>query len=313
MKNLQAHRSLNPRRQSAKLITAMLSAMLISATSLQSAVAQPSVDTGAAAGFAILGGTAVTLTDSTVIGDVGSPTAVTVTTSTVVGTVYPAADPVVNSAYSDFQIRYDAIPFEACDQTLSSGDLSGLMLTPGTYCIEAASTTTNGTLTLDGQGDANAAWLFKVGTGGTGALTGTGLTVVMENGAQPCNVTWWVAEAVTMSASSFKGNILAGAATTFTGGSLIGQVLAQTGVTFTGTDVFACTELDAMKNKSCGYHGKKHQDKKQHGKKKAHCNQGVGNGPENCDPGKSNHGDYHNSNDETGGTPGKPGRKGNNS
>lgn len=38
------------------------------------------------------------------------------------------------------------------------------------------------------------------------------------------------------------------------------------------------------------------------------CNQGVGNGPEGCDPGNS---DAHKgSNDENGGTPGNPGRKG---
>ena len=40
------------------------------------------------------------------------------------------------------------------------------------------------------------------------------------------------------------------------------------------------------------------------------CNQGVGNGPEDCDPGNSNQGDPANSNDENGGTPGNPGKKG---
>lgn len=301
MKNQQIHRTVRPRMRSAKLVTTMLTAMFFLAAPLHSVLAQTVADTNLVDSFAVLGGTAVTLTDSTVIGDVGSPVAVTVTTSTVVGTIYPAGDPIVLTAYSDFLTRYDALAFEQCDTFLTS-DLAGLVLVPGVYCIEAASTTTNGTLTLDAQGDANATWLFKVGTGGTGALTGTGFSVVMDNGGQPCNVTWWVAEAVTMSASSFKGNILAGAATTFTGGSLVGQVLAQAGVTMTGTDVFACSKLDALKNKSCK------KDKKD--KKKERCNQGVGNGPEDCDPGKSNHGDDSNSNDEEGGTPGSPGRKG---
>jgi hypothetical protein len=300
MKNQQAHRTIRPRTRSAKLVTTMLAAMFFSATPLHSVLAENVAGTDSVDSFAVLGGTAVTLTDSTVIGDVGSPVAVTVTTSTVVGTVYPAGDPVVLTAYSDFLTRYDALAFEQCDSFLT-GDLAGLVLTPGVYCIEAASTTTNGTLTLDAQGDASANWLFKIGTGGTGALTGTGFSVVMDNGGQPCNVSWWVAEAVTMSASSFKGNILAGADTTFTGGSLIGQVLAQAGVTMTGTDVFACSKLDAAKDKSCG---------RDHDKKKDRCNQGVGNGPEGCDPGRSNHGDDSNSNDEEGGTPGHPGRKG---
>ena len=38
------------------------------------------------------------------------------------------------------------------------------------------------------------------------------------------------------------------------------------------------------------------------------CNQGVGNGPEGCDPGNSNN--QNSSNDENGGVPGEPGRQG---
>jgi hypothetical protein len=48
------------------------------------------------------------------------------------------------------------------------------------------------------------------------------------------------------------------------------------------------------------------------GKSQSKCNQGVGNGPEICDPGNSNQGDPSRSNDELGGTPGDPGRKGGN-
>jgi hypothetical protein len=44
--------------------------------------------------------------------------------------------------------------------------------------------------------------------------------------------------------------------------------------------------------------------------KKLKCNQGVGNGPEGCDPGNSNHNQP--SNDEDGGIPGQPGRQGGN-
>ena len=40
------------------------------------------------------------------------------------------------------------------------------------------------------------------------------------------------------------------------------------------------------------------------------ANQGVGNGPEGGDPGNSNQGDPANSNDENGGVPGNPGKKG---
>jgi hypothetical protein len=46
------------------------------------------------------------------------------------------------------------------------------------------------------------------------------------------------------------------------------------------------------------------------GKSQSKCNQGVGNGPEGCDPGKSDaNWPFNGSNDENGGTPGEPGRK----
>jgi len=53
--------------------------------------------------------------------------------------------------------------------------------------------------------------------------------VLLANGAEACNVTWWVSQAVTISTtrtpgSSFQGNILAGAAITLTRGSLNGNL-----------------------------------------------------------------------------------------
>ncbi len=48
------------------------------------------------------------------------------------------------------------------------------------------------------------------------------------------------------------------------------------------------------------------------GTAKPKCNQGVGNGPEGCDPGNSNQTYPFRSNDEIGGVPGNPGRKGGN-
>ena len=160
----------------------------------------------------------------------------------------------------------------------------------------------------------NPVWIFKVGTGGTGALTGTGLAVVMADGSQPCNAYWWIAEAATMSDSTLKGTVLAGVAMTTTGGSLIGRVMAKAGVTMTGTDVFGCNNLppNGGAGKTCHGHDKdKDKDKdKHHDKDRDHCKQGVGNGAENCDPGNSNHDDDSHSNDENGGTSGHPGRKG---
>jgi len=256
------------------------------------AVAKQAVP-GGGSGFALLGKAAVTATDAAITGDVGTfeapPTgAVTLTNSTVSGAVH-VGDAVAIQAYNDFLDTYAALapqPGDVC--TVLTGTLAGVTLAPGTYCFDAAATLT-GVLTL--KGPANGIWIFKIGTLGTGALTGTNFQVVMEGGGEACNVTWWVAEAVTMTTSDFQGNILAGAAITLTGGTFSGNAWSQAGVTVTGTAVTGCecTNCNPVPEK-----GK--------------CNQGVGNGPEDCDPGNSNN--NHSSNDELGGTPGNPGRKG---
>src|SRR5439155_709264 len=78
----------------------------------------------------------------------------------------------------------------------------------------------------------------------TGALTGTGFSVVMAGGGNPCNVTWWIAQAVTMTTSNFSGTILAGAAITATvgtAGAFNGRALAKAAVTLTGGTLNGCT------------------------------------------------------------------------
>jgi hypothetical protein len=254
---------------------------------------------GSAASFAVLsaapgGGGAVTCTNSTITGDVGSsgqPASVVQTSCTISGAVIA---PVSAGVVADFNGARDALAGQSCDSFLT-GTLAGVTLTPGVYCFAAAATLT-GTLTL--AGSSTDTWLFKIGTSGTGALTGTNFSVVMANGATACNVTWWVAEAATMTTSNFQGTILAGAAITSTGvaptSPFEGRALAKAAVTLTNVAFVGCT------GGSIG------------GTAKAKCNQGVGNGPEGCDPGNSNQGNPFRSNDELGGVPGNPGRKGGN-
>jgi hypothetical protein len=122
----------------------------------------------------------------------------------------------------------------------------------------------------------------------------------MINGGEPCNVYWWVRAAATLTTSNFLGTILAGAAITITGGTFDGRALATAAVTLTTGAVSVCEATSSGPGEG---HGRKVHRK---------CNQGVGNGPENCDPGNSNQGDPSRSNDERGGTPGNPGRKGGN-
>jgi hypothetical protein len=258
-------------------------------------------DLGSASGFAILAGTAVTCTNggsAVITGDVGEWPGNAFTNSppcTIVGTLHLGT---ASAAYADFINAYNDLLIHPpqCDSTYLASTLAGVTLMPGVYCLSAVAKT--GTLTLDaGTDGADAVWIFLV----DGALTGTNFNVVMINGGDPCNVYWrtGLAAGATMTTSNFVGTILSGAAITVTAtnGSFQGSAFATTAVTFslTNSTVTAC--------QFTGGHGGN-----PHGK----CNQGVGNGPEGCDPGNSNQGDPSRSNDERGGTPGNPGRKGGN-
>ena len=278
-----------------------LTAALLSAAPLHSAfAAAPAL--GTSEKYAILAGSAVTLIDSTVTGDVGSglPSSTVIQTNSAVNGIVHQGDVSSIAAYNDFLGSYDALATEPCNVTLT-GTLAGQVLAPNVYCFDAGATLT-GQLTLNGP--ANGVWIFKVGNLGAGALTGTNFSVVMAGGGQSCNVYWWVAEAATMTTSNFQGSILAGMDSTFTGGSLIGRDLTKGAATLTGATVSSCGSGPILPPIVPGKdHGKDH-DK--------NCNQGVGNGPENCDPGNSNQGDESRSNDELGGTRGNPGRMGGN-
>lgn len=223
-------------------------ALLGGASPAWAAVAPP---LGAASSFAVLsagfGGTgAVTCTNSSITGDVGSSgnmASVTQTGCAIVGSVIA---PVSTQVLADFNTAYSQYAAIPCTGTLNAAYTNAaLTLTPGVYCSAAAVTFTDSTLTLDAQGVANAVWIFKIGTGGTGALTGTNFSVLMANGGQACNVDWWVAQAVTTTTSGFQGNILAGAAITLTGlaGSTTpfnGDALAKAAVTLTDVTVKGC-------------------------------------------------------------------------
>lgn len=330
-------------------------AALLAAPMAAWAATAPSL--GTAASFAVLGvgsanppstaadaTTAVTTTTSTITGDVGSAGAVTLTGSTINGNVILSgaltntgstysgtSTPLPVQVITDFNTAYNQYAAIPCTGTLLPAYTGAtLTLAPGVYCTDAAVTFTDSTLTLDltaAGGDGSGTWIFKIGTLGTGALTGTNFTVNMANGGDPCNVSWWVAQASTMTTSGFQGDILAGAAITLTGlaGTATpfnGDIMAKAGVTVTDVTVLGCNASGGGNGGNGGHCGKGHHDGHDKGHHYGHykdhekCNQGVGNGPEDCDPGNSNlHNPFRSdddarSNDEDGGTPGNPGRKG---
>jgi len=289
-------------------------AALLGGASMGFAAGAPSL--GTTSTFAVLsaapnGGGAVTCTRAIIDGDVGSSgllASVTQTDCTINGAVIA---PVSDGVLTDFNNAYSALKaVSKCTETFASSSLGNHTFTPGVYCFDAAVTETNAVWTLNGG--STDTWLFKIGNSAVGALTGTDFSVTLVNGASACNVTWWVDAAATMTRGAFNGNILAGAAITLAGTvhtagtppveTFTGRALATAAVTVKDVTFVGCEG---------GSLGHKSQSK---------CNQGVGNGPENCDPGNSNQ-DGHGSNpfdgslrtnDELGGTPGDPGKQGGN-
>lgn len=203
----------------------------------------------AAAGFTVLADAAVTCTNGTITGDVGtfqaSPTgSFTQTTCPLTGTAH-VGDAAAIAAYNAFLTAYTALtpqPNDACP--IITGTLAGQSFAPGVYCVSAEAKT--GVLTLNGP--PNGTWVFKVAPG---AFTGTSFQVVMAGGAQPCNVTWWVDAAATLTDSDLKGNVLAGAAITLTRGTFAGNAWAKAGVTITGTAIVGCATAGTPPPEQC--------------------------------------------------------------
>ena len=193
----------------------------------------PTVNLGTAAPFAVLAYSGITNTGTTTItGDVGSYPTATETgfgTVTITGTNYPSGAP--SSTQTDLAgaitqaMSYapTSIPSALDSQTL----VAGVYDSPSTQF-----TLSGGVLTLNGQGDPSSVWIFQAPDAIAGALTTTGSSVVLENGADSCNV-FWVASAggVTIGTNNaFVGTIMAYSSVTLaTGTTLQGAALANTG------------------------------------------------------------------------------------
>jgi len=192
-----------------------------------SAAAAPTL--GTEQSFAVLGGSTVTNTGSSVItGNLGlSPgTSITGFPPGIVTGETHATDAVALQAQTDTTATYIDLAGQACDTTISA-DLGGRTLTSGVYC-SATSMGLTGALTLDAGGDPNAVWVFQMGSTLTTAVNSS---VVLTNGADACNVFWQVGSSATLgTTTSFVGNIFALTSITLNNGaSVSGRVLARNG------------------------------------------------------------------------------------
>ena len=207
------------------ILTVTIAVVAAAQGAANAAIAPP---LGSAANFAVLAATTVTNTGPTVLtGDLGvSPgTAVTGFPPGTSGTVHPG-DAVAATAQTDLTAAYN----NAAGQPPTTTGLSAIgnqTLTPGVYNA-SSSLLVNGTVTLDGQGNQNAVFIFQMGSTLTTA-SASGIELI--NGAQPCNVFWQVGSSATLgTGSTFAGTILAQASITVTTGDTVaGSMLARTG------------------------------------------------------------------------------------
>jgi hypothetical protein len=185
------------------------------------------VELGTAGNYSVLGGTGVVNTLNTVLNaDLGVSPSNSITGFSPPGIVdgdTHAGDSLAAQAQSDLVLAYNAAAGLTPTGTFS-GDQIGATFDAGIYYTPAAFALT-GTMTLDGQGNPNAVFIFQVNA----ALnTAAGTTISLINGAQASNVFWQVNGAVTTgAASSFIGTIMAaGAITVGAGGSIAGRALS---------------------------------------------------------------------------------------
>jgi hypothetical protein len=211
------------------------------------ASAATQVGLGTAAPFAVLAGSKVTdVPTSSITGNVGlSPAAGSfyagLTSAEVTGTIYAtdATGPggsvnnpaLLTTAKNDLTTAFNSAAGQSPISTFATGDnqLGGQTLTAGVYAFGHAATaniTAASPLTLNGQGNANAVFVFQASSD---LITASSSVVQLENGAQACNVFWVVDSSATLgSSSTFVGTLMAlTSATLDTGATVQGRILAR--------------------------------------------------------------------------------------
>ncbi len=223
----------------------LLPSIVLAALLLSASAAFAQISLGTAQNFGVLGGSTVTNTGATTVnGNVGVSPGSAVTgfpPGTVVGGAIHSNDAVAMQAQNDLTTAYNNIATTPCTVDLTGQNLGGQTLTPGVYCFSTSAQLT-GALTLDALGNANALFLFKIGSTLTTASASS--ATVINNGGSSCNkVFWQVGSSATLgTGSTFTGDILALSSITLTTGSNTnGRALARNGaVTLDTNNVNTC-------------------------------------------------------------------------
>jgi hypothetical protein len=191
------------------------------------------VNLATAGPFAVLAGTTVTNTGPSVLnGDLGvwPGTALAgFTFPAVVNGDIHANDEVAANAQSDLTTAYVVASEQAVEPAddLSGTDLGERKLSPGAYRYTSDALLT-GALTLDAEGDPNAQFVFLIGSA---LKTESASSVLLVNGASPCNVYWQVGSSADIgTTTAFQGSVLALTSISLkNGATVIGRMLARNG------------------------------------------------------------------------------------
>jgi hypothetical protein len=189
--------------------------------------------------FAVMAGTAASFNgEQTVLysGSVGvSPgTAITGNYGLVTGSVANNNNDAIN-CIANLGTAYLAASGATCNTVQPSENLGGLTLYPGVYCSGSGAfiITSSTILTLDGQADKSAQWIFQ---SATTVITSTASQVVLSNGADAKNVFWAIGSSATIGYNSkFAGTILAKVSISVESSAVIvGRTLALAAVSYAG-------------------------------------------------------------------------------
>jgi LPXTG-motif cell wall-anchored protein len=212
---------------------AVLIAVMIGTPTGVSGATAP-VNLATASTFGILANTTITNTGTSSVGgsaggDIGLYAGSSITglsTLTISGTAH-ISDAVALTAKADLSSAYDNAAGRTPFTTIET-ELGGKTLVPGVYTSTAGTFGLTGTLTLDGQNDANAVFIFQMTKT---LISASASKIVMINGARACNVFWQVGSSATLGTNSlFIGHILASTSVSATTGAVIyGSLHAKTG------------------------------------------------------------------------------------
>jgi hypothetical protein len=193
------------------------------------------IDLGHAADFAVLGNTSVGNTGpTTVTGQIGASDGSATGFSAVAN---PTGIIIVDSQTSQQgQVAADGATSQLdglARKALPSAEVATQRLGPGTY--SSASLDVTGTVTLDGGGDPNALFVFESASTLTVAPASQ---IVLDGGAQACNVFWRAGSSATLGAgSTFVGTVIADdSITVASGNDVVGRFIARNGAVTLDSD-----------------------------------------------------------------------------